>query len=159
MKYLSALVLSTLLFMSCDKDCGNTHSSDFDYLVFGHFFGECGGEGCIEIYKLEEDRLLEDSKDKYPSTDFYNGSFGQLEDSLFQKVKYLIDILPSELLQNDSTEIFGHPDAGDWGGYYFEFRNDSLHQSWLIDNAENQLPTYLIDFKNEMGVAIQLINQ
>jgi len=57
--------LLSLLFISCHKDDIKPKSKD--YLVFGRFYGECAGEKCVEIYKLDQDQLQEDTKDIYPS--------------------------------------------------------------------------------------------
>lgn len=48
--------------------------SDSDYIIFGHFYGFYIGENCIDIYRLENSKIFEDTKDKYPnSQDYYIG--------------------------------------------------------------------------------------
>lgn len=82
MKHINSLVicLAIFLFTSCDNGSNNGLSlSDSDYIIFGHFYGECGGETCIEIFRLEKDKLFEDINDNYPnSQNFYDGNYVQL---------------------------------------------------------------------------------
>ena len=74
MKQLIFALCSLLIAISsCKKD--NLILSTSDYLIFGHFYGECSGEKYIEIFRLEQNQLFEDTKDIYPnSTSFYNGN-------------------------------------------------------------------------------------
>lgn len=44
-------------FFSCKKD--TIAQSNLDYIIFGHFYGECSGERCIENFKLEKDKIFE----------------------------------------------------------------------------------------------------
>jgi hypothetical protein len=62
---------------SCKKD--NIKLSSSDYIIFGHFYGMCTGEQYFEIFRLEKDKLFEDTKDQYPSRiDFYDGNYGRI---------------------------------------------------------------------------------
>jgi hypothetical protein len=71
-KILILLCLPLTFLISCKKD--NAAIPPSDYLIFGHFYGECSGERCIEIFKLEKDKLFEDKADQYPNYDaFYEG--------------------------------------------------------------------------------------
>ena len=63
---------------ACDRKEGETQPSEGDYLVFGRFYGECRGNACLEIFKLESDRLLEDTKTNYfTQTNYYEYDFGE----------------------------------------------------------------------------------
>ena len=81
------VLLSGIGLWSCHKDCGTECGvTDEEYIVFGHFYGYCVGEGCIEMYKIEDSRVYEDTKDQYPGRDdFYQGHFNTtLSDEKFQ---------------------------------------------------------------------------
>lgn len=144
-KLLFLLLVVAFFFQSCQKD-DDTPIGAIEYIVFGHFFGECFGEECIEIFKIENDILYEDRKDNYPSfINPYVGEYDPLDDSLFQKVKDLELLFPEELL-NETDIVIGSPDAGDWGGYYFEVVQDNVQYHFRIDKEKSNLPDYLKDF-------------
>lgn len=147
-----------LILASCEYENLEKQVSDFDYILFGHFYGFCVGEQCIEIYKLTNTALYEDTNDKYPGqTKPYEGSFQQLDPALFEKVKNLKAKVPQELLATDSG-VIGQPDAGDWGGLYFEISIKGKKQYWLIDKMKTSLPEYLKPFADDMEGAIAIIN-
>ena len=153
-RFLTAL----LLLSACDDESVNKVETTPDYIVFGHFYGECGGEQCIEIFKLTEDQLSEDSNDTYPSSDhIYNGSFHTLDAQKFDLVKDLSNHIPHELLSL-SENVIGQPDAGDWGGIYFEISSNGEQQYWLIDKMEGNIPEYLRPFVEEIVNSIAEIN-
>ncbi len=69
---ISGLIVTTL--NACNKKCSsNQTTANLEYLIFGHFYGECIGEKCVEIYKLNKTQLLEDTQDVYP--DFFKFLF------------------------------------------------------------------------------------
>ena len=146
---------------SCRKQDEGIVLGKGEYLMFGHFFGECGGERCIEIFKLENGRLLEDSEDQYPSqTDFYVGTYHQLDHTLYMQVKDLTDAFPAQLL-NEAGHVIGQPDAGDWGGFYVEYNVNGTRKFWLIDQITEKHPThaYLAPFVQKIKEKITVINQ
>ena len=53
--------LTVFMLTSCEKD-DNLELSTSDYIIFGHFYGKCVGEQCIEIFRLENEKLFEDTK-------------------------------------------------------------------------------------------------
>jgi len=147
-----------IIVISCQREDIVPAGLNSDYIVFGHFYGECGGEGCIEIYKLTVSNLFEDSNDQYPNTNEpYNGNFQLLDNSFFEKVNNLRTQIPHELLETKSVTI-GQPDAGDWGGIYFEISIEGEKQFWLIDKMRMNLPEYLKPFVDEIENNIYLIN-
>ncbi len=141
--------------------CHDTESTDpnKDYIVFGDFYGECLGEGCIEIYKIDDSRLLEDTQDLYPEgNDFYPGQFHtQWSNDKFEQVKDLISYFPEELL-NETKTVIGHPDAGDWGGIYFEIKRGSTHRFWLLDQWKDNMPAIYNLFVDRINEKIGIIN-
>ncbi len=129
-----------------------------DAIIFGHFYGECLGEGCIEIYQLTETVLSEDILDQYPRSDQpYEGNFVMLSEKQFSTAVGLRDRIPGKLLLNGET-VIGSPDAGDWGGIYFEIKVGSERRFWLIDQIDDHIPDYLVPFKNEINEVIKSIN-
>ncbi len=160
MKNILTLVLIALAFLtSCSDDDGVTLSGD-NYLVFGHFYGECLGEQCVEIFRLEETRLLEDIKDRYPKQqdpEFYDGEYIELSNELFEGVRDLVDFFPARLLEESETRI-GEPDAGDWGGLYIEYNFDGTRGFWLLDQMKTNVPEYLHPFIDKVNEKIRHIN-
>jgi len=148
--------LSLILFLIA---CGKETPSGDDYLVFGHYYGECGGEGCIEMYKLGLDNLNEDVNDRYPTkSEFYEGDYSvAMSQEDFMIASQLWDVIPDQLL-GESEKIIGQPDAGDWGGLYFEYRVGSKHEFWYIDQKKDNLPDYLHSFREKINEVISIIN-
>ncbi|RMG88563.1 MAG: hypothetical protein D6714_00495 [Bacteroidetes bacterium] len=146
MKRLSILFFALFLLHSCQKDESVPVAGDVEYVIFGHFYGECVGEACIEIFKIENGVLYEDTKDNYPSfSDPYVGEYVALDDAKYQQVKDLPSKIPAELF-NETQTVIGQPDAGDWGGYYFEVKEEGVVYHYLIDKATSNLPDYLKPF-------------
>jgi hypothetical protein len=153
--FLAILILC--FFSSCDKDDVNT-SAKADYMIFGTFYGKCAGEGCVEIFKIESDRLLEDKKDIYPGADYYAfDDFEVLSQEKFELVKDLIDFLPPSLVQEESG-VFGQPDAGDWGGAFVEFKSGNIHKYWVLDQLDNNMPDAFNVFVDKINEKVMLIN-
>ena len=72
--------------------------------MFGHFYGLCGGEQCIEIFKIEGGVLFEDTNDTYPSSDdFYQADFTTLPNEVFEAVDGIQDLFPEALLNEEAT--------------------------------------------------------
>ena len=144
--------------MSCDKSEVDGIGPS-DYLVFGHYYGKCFGEGCVETFKLEDRRLLEATFDQYAPQSFYNfEAFDVLSDAKFEAVKDLISFFPEELLSDERT-IIGQPDAGDWGGIYVEIKTESIHRFWLLDQMDTDMPEKYNAFVDRINEKITLINQ
>ncbi len=151
----------SFVFSSCDKDKGQNPAGDTHYFIFGHFYGECAGEGCIETYKLENGRLYEDDLDNYPNfTKPIEAHWNELSQTKFEAVKDIEDEIPSELYQLPD-HVLGMPDAGDWGGIYVEVHNeaDFAYPSgfWLLDKDEYNMPQLYNDFVDKIEVKIALI--
>ncbi len=153
LKYL-ILVLIVALFSSCDK-VDEIGMNESDYLIFGHFYGECIGEECVETYKLTNEKLFEDLNDKYSGREPFH--FVELKNGEFDEVKDLINFFPSELLIVDES-TFGCPDCADQGGLYVEYKKEGVLRIWRIDQSKNEVPTYLHDFIDKINAKIGLIN-
>lgn len=140
------------MFVGCDSDDANEERSD--YLIFGHFYGMCGGEECVEVFKLTENELYEDSSDDYSLKKF---NFYELDQATYTLVKDLYKFIPEQLLKEES-DIFGCPDCADGGGLFIELSKDGKLFSWRIDQSKENVPEYLHDFMDKVNEKIALIN-
>ncbi len=128
-----------------------------DYFMFGSFYGMCFGEDCIEIFKLENAKLYEDTLDKYPNTEFYAGEYVQLSQEKYDIAMSIINDFPMELLEEPHM-VIGQPDAGDWGGLYIEYKIDGIHKMWLLDRMLINVPVQYHDFINKVKEKVELLN-
>ncbi len=152
---LFSLCLLLILSVSCKKETSTANSSD--YLIFGHFYGMCGGEQCVEIFKLDNCRLYEDSRDIYPNRDtFYVGAYSQLSNQQFNAVEDLMDFFPQDLL-NESDTVIGMPDAGDWGGFYIEYNFNGTRRFWILDKMKTNVPSQYHAFIDKLNEKISLL--
>ncbi|TGE22851.1 hypothetical protein [Hymenobacter metallicola] len=152
MKISTLLILGSIASLSlsaCSKQNVEADSSfDTSSLIFGSFYGECIGEQCVDIYKLDTkaNTLAEDTKDQRPGADTaYDGVYTARSQADYALAKDLIPQLPVELLLEKST-VIGSPDATDQGGFYVEVTQNGQRRFWLIDTNTQQLPTYLRPF-------------
>lgn len=155
MKYIIGFCIFIILFNSCQKN----KSNNTDYLIFGHFYGECIGESCVEIFKLTDQELFEDKNDFYPnSSNKIEANFEKLESEKYLKCETLLNSIPENLWQEEDITI-GIPDAGDWGGIYVEYHKNGKTKFWLIDQMKSNVPDYLHSFIDEINDKIILINE
>lgn len=152
MKRVLILVLATFLLTACNSDDDAVEAGD--YLIFGHYYGMCGGEECVEIFKLTDSKLFEDTNDNYTLD---NLKFRELNQSTFDKVKDLKEAIPEQLL-TDATTVFGCPDCADGGGLYIQLSQNGKLSTWNIDQIKDNVPEYLHDFMDEVNQKIAFIN-
>lgn len=152
----TVLPLVAVLFFSHCSDDTVQFSQQSDYLIFGHFYGECFGESCVEIFKITDGKVFEDTLDRYPSASNLPNptSFVQLSNDNFEQAKFITGRIPAKLFEENET-VIGQPDAGDWGGFYAETNVSGVQRYWLIDKMESNLPAYLHDFTASLNEAIQ----
>jgi hypothetical protein len=74
-------LLTLVILFSCDNADDDIALNGNSFLVFGHFYGECFGEGCVETYKLTDVSLYEDVLDDYSGS---NLEFVKLENDIFE---------------------------------------------------------------------------
>ncbi len=164
MRIYNFILFSILLIggFACKQEDDNVKGSELDYFIFGHFYGYCVGEGCIEIFKMEGDALFEDSNDFYPgSLEPYDGNYTSLSQQKFELVKDLVDFFP-EGLYDEPVNVIGIPDGGDWGGVYVEISHNGGSEKtgfWLLDQMDNNMPQVYNDFVDKVNEKIALINQ
>ena len=144
--------------MSCEKE-SNCLEQETYFIVFGHFYGECVGEGCVEIYKVADNKLYEETTNQYPGDEFYKfQEFEVLSDAKYQLVKDLENDVPEELW-NETQTVLGIPDGGDWGGAYFEISSTRGHRYFLLDQNESNMNAVYNAFVDRINEKIAIINQ
>ena len=143
-----------ILFLSVSCSNDDIGLTDTSYLVFGHFYGECIGEGCVETFKLTKTALFEDTVDDYSGQEL---NFVPLETNKFEQVKDLMDFFPSRLFM-EKDNIFGCPDCADGGGLFIQFSQNGKVKSWRIDQDKDNVPSYLHQFMDKVNEKIRLIN-
>ena len=154
MKTITYSLLASLLILAagCSKEALNPEK--VDYFIFGHFYGECVGEGCVEMFRVKDGILYEDTNDNYPSSSLnsYNGDWVELSSDKYELVKDLIEEVPQDIYEED--DVIGQPDAGDWGGFYLEIKQDGQKENWLIDTMKDNIPEFLHDLNDAIEQAI-----
>jgi hypothetical protein len=154
LKYYLLLISGLILITTCKKQ--DEPVGQVEYIVFGHFYGECAGEQCIEIFKLNCCHIYEDTNDFYPDqVNQYSASYIELDSKKRDSVSFLLNRVPRSLL-DEKKKIIGTPDAGDWGGIYFEIKyQDHPVQYWFIDQMKTNIPTNLHSFVDDINTAIK----
>ena len=153
MKKYSLLFLISFILLGCSSE-DNTALNNEDYLIFGHFYGFCIGENCIEIFKLTNNTLYEDSNDNYGISPL---NFEPLDNSKFKLAEDLMLYFPEKLL-TENEAIIGCPDCADGGGLYIEYSKNGIIKHWKIDQMKMNVPTYLHAFMDKVNEKISLIN-
>ena len=150
--YLFAIVL--LLSTSCKNLRSVDNTTHEDYLIFGHFYGRCIGENCIETFKLDRHSLYKDILDSNDGDDF---KFVLLEENQFEKVKDLFSQFPDQLIQ-EKEEVIGCPDCADGGGIFIKILRNRNSYQWRIDKNKDNLPSYLHFFIDQVNTKIDLLS-
>ena len=140
------------ILLSCNNDSININEQNF--LIFGHYYGKCMGENCVETFKLTDKGLFEDTID---DRNGQNMKFIQLENEKFLQVKDLVDFFPSQLLNEKKTTI-GCPDCADGGGLFIQYSENGNVKSWRIDQEKDNVPRYLHNFIDKVNEKIKMIN-
>lgn len=135
--------------------CAKIDLDEDNFFVFGHLYSECGGEGCIETYKLTETELYEDIGDDYTGN---NPNFVLLANDKFEQVKDIVDYVPRRLLCTEDGTIFGCPDCADQGALQVWFSEDGQVKKWRIDQDKDEVPTYLHELIDKINEKIYIIN-
>ena len=145
----------TGIFSGCKKD--DAQPAEYDYLVFGKYYGFCGGENCIEVFKIENGVLYEDSSDVYPAGAPYQGAYVALSAAQYNLVKDLVNEIPAQLLNEPNGHI-GIPDAYDQGGFVVEVKENGTVKYWRIDTHSAAIPAYLASFNDTLRSYIDAIS-
>ena len=153
-KTILGLLTIGILFACSKDDDSEININEQNFLIFGHFYGECFGEGCVETFKLTDKSLSEDTIDDYNGQ---NMEFVELENETFEQVKNIMDFFPNQLLNQNET-VFGCPDCADGGGLFIQYSENGNKKSWRIDQVKDNVTTYLHNFIDKVNEKIELIN-
>ncbi len=155
-KYFSfILIVGLLTCLSCSDE---VELGDGDYLVFGQYGAYCGGETCVEFYRLESDRIFEETSDQYTGEGFHPfNNFVELPETAVSIAKELETLFPTRLLVEPDT-ILGETNVIDAGYLYVEWKSETQHRYWIISNSSpNLLPEYRT-FATEISNVINELN-
>lgn len=126
-------------------------------LTFGRYTGECPESPCIAIFRLESDRLLEDTARTYPKKNqFYVGRYKPLSETQWRFCQDLWQQFPTALL-SETQNVLGNPDEIDQGGLYVEYHWGSIHQSWLIDPMKTNVPIAYHPFIDQLSAKMKIM--
>lgn len=154
MKKILLIISSIILLTACNNDDNGIEN----YLIFGHYYGNCSGEECNEYFRVTETELFEYEDNCTPgilSSCIPNSE--KLSDAKFEFAKDLITNLPDELF-DEAESTLGCPDCVDQGGLYLEIKKDDQIKFWYLDNQNSGLPAYLQNYADEIRAAIEAIN-
>lgn len=144
--------------VACDKNDNSPVINSEDFLIFGHFYGHCLGEQCIEIFKLQDQKLYEDQNDQYVSNEgFYQADFQVLDQDKYDIAKDLWSLVPEAIYEEDQLR-FGCPDCADQGGIYLELQKGTFHEYWILDQNQDLVPEYLHQIMDAINQKIGLLN-
>jgi len=129
---------------------------DNNYLVFGHFYGFCGGADCNIVFKLDNENLFRATDPSYPGEVAIDYKFEKQSKAQYQKAKDLIDLLPEELL-SEADGTIGCPDCHDQGGLIIEYYDGEDLRRWRLDQSKNGLPKYLHPFSDAVNARIKTL--
>jgi len=157
-RILLASILASAAGPGCSDEFENLTDPD-QYIIFGDFYGECIGSGCIDLFKLEDERVYADTLDRYPSSSQlpHTVSFVPVGGVDVDEVRNLIGHIPAALFDEPEV-VIGQPDAGDWGGFYLETNISGKTRFWIIDKMEDNLPSFLLPYVKKLDKAILLVD-
>jgi len=135
-KILGTAAIITVLLTACNTQ----NPQQADYIMFGDFYGMCGGPSCVDYYKIEGGTLYKDELNEYPGNN-PNHQFIAYTNAYNTQILHLGSLVPTGLYSESTT--IGMPDAYDQGGFYIEIHKDGNTQHWLIDRDSANVPTYL----------------
>ena len=148
------IAIAFILLSSCGEDKPTGTYFDRNYIVFGSFYGECIGNNCVKMYKIENGVLSGDHSEFYVWNSFYEGSFFTMPQSEYDLVKKIINYIPPSLLVEPQGNI-GSPNSHDQGGLYLELNVNYSRKFWKIDMDTIAIPHYLIPITDTIKTYIQ----
>lgn len=155
MRHILGLFCILLFMNACSNEDDGLLLNEKNFLIFGHFYGECGGEGCVETFKLTGTTLYEDTLDDYAGRE---RNFIALDNGTFLLVKDLANQFPSQLLAI-TDDFIGCPDCADGGGIFIQYVTDNQVRTWRIDQIKSNIPNFLHAFVDQVNEKIGLINE
>jgi hypothetical protein len=154
----AVLLLIIISINGCtDHKIKKEETGEYDF-AFGSFYGECGGEQCIEFFKVTQGKLFENTSDQYPLNQQEKYTFNdvvELSQQNYELVKDLRDKIPAALFNEEQT-VLGCPDCSDGGGMYIEVIMNGQSRYWYIDAMTTEHS--LQNFTESMKEKIRLLN-
>ncbi len=151
--FLPALLLILFVQSSCSEK-SEPYEPSSSSLVFGHFYGMCWGEYCVETFLLDDAHLYEDTVDHYMGDSF---DFVQLSEEKYQIAKVLLDDFPAELM-HATDSVYGCPDCYDQGGILLKYMISGTEtRTFILDNNQAALPSYLDSYAIEVHEIIEAL--
>jgi len=136
--------LLSLLWGSCTKEEFDGQLNAGEYLTFGKYHFECGGN-CTNLFKIEKGQLFQDDLD-WGLLDEIPFQSVPLDNSKFEIAKILIEEFPNDLLESGKRK-YGCPDCVDQGGFYVELKDGGERNIWLIDVLDDEQNQSIINYK------------
>lgn len=149
-KSILLLCMLPLVWSSCSKDPQLTADKE---IIFGHFYGECGGPKCVLNYKLGKSGLQQDIKKDYSGSGF---SFVNMDAKHFKLAEKLWNYPPQ--LDTLAEGTLGCPDCVDQGGVLLIIRTAGKSKKWRIDVNNAEVPVYLNDYALQIKSVIADLN-
>ena len=111
-----------------------TRNGQADRVVFGTFYGECGGD-CVDIFAADKTSLREDEAASYSSISWVYTFSGttMLPPAKHAIAVSLLDGIPPELLTATNVQ-YGAPDSHDQGGIYLLLEKGGVCRRFTIDH-------------------------
>lgn len=133
------------------------NSNEFDYIIFGKYFSECGGN-CASFYRLTSNKLYGDRMDYFMGAkDIKFRKFALSQDD-FKTAQSIADSLP-DFFKTDNSQTLGCPDCHDQGGLYLEIRNNGNTRVFNIDPEVRRMPQEVMDYTNLLNQTIASLPQ
>lgn len=128
--------------------------------LFGHYYGMCLGEQCVELFRIQGQQLYENTEDNYPNMaqQWKGTAWKELPSTAYEQVTHLQAVIPDELFAQPNG-VIGQPDAGDWGGIYIQTQGNGQLRWWYLDLNEENLPESLHKYVQTVEEAIQELNK
>jgi hypothetical protein len=158
MKFLT-LLIPVVILLSCCRNNSQDEPRQIEYMIFGHYYGECAGKDCIKFFKIDCCQIFEDTSDIYPDIglELISNFNKELNPKELDSVNFLIHRIP-HVLFFEKVKVIGVPDANDQGGLYVEVKcAGEPAQFWYIDQMKTNIPEYLHPFVDDINKAIALL--
>ncbi len=118
---------------SCSNDSISDDSVPSDYVIFGNYYGLCGGN-CFQVYKMSDGSLYKDTTVAHYMGEYTFHPSMQLSEEMYNYAHQLLNDIPVDLLGGGSSTL-GCPDCYDQGGYYFSNLHNGEKTIFTIDPA------------------------
>lgn len=153
-KFGICLIGIIMLTLACDKVGFDGKLDSDEYLIFGKYFSECGGN-CVTMFMIRNQQLFPDELDwglpqVIPFSDI------PLDPMKFAIAIPLVKSFPNALFES-SKRKYGCPDCADQGGFYIRLSTGGNTNTWLIDTRDDEQNKAIIDYKKKIDQVLHLL--